>query len=212
MKKRNNLVLIITTLICLLPIVVGIIFYNQIPDRVATHFNFAGEPDGYSSKLFGIIILPLILVLVNVSIPLIIKMDPKYDNIQNKTINLIQWIIPVVCLFASGTTLSYALGTKVDVTLMSKLFVGILFTVIGNYLPKMSQSYTVGIKLPWTLASEENWNKTHRFAGFVWVVCGMLFLLTTLINVNFRFFIVFFVAMVLLPTVYSYVYYLKSKN
>ena len=80
-----------------------------------------------------------------------------------------------------------------------------LFVAIGNYLPKCKQNYTMGIKLPWTLADENNWNRTHRFAGPIWVVCGLVIMLCGLIGGAFLWVMVAaFVVMIAAPTVYSY--------
>ena len=105
----------------------------------------------------------------------------------------------------------HALGVPVSVGFILSLFMGLLFIVIGNYLPKCKQSYTMGIKLPWTLNDEENWNKTHRFGGFVWVIGGLIILATSFLA-NFWILIAVLVFMVALPTIYSYSLYRKSKT
>ena len=89
------------------------------------------------------------------------------------------------------------------------LLLGILFTVIGNYMPKAKQSYTMGIKLPWTLNSEENWNRTHRLAGFVWSVGGLLMIVNGFVQWVWLSEIIVF-AMIFIPIVYSFVLYRKG--
>ena len=86
------------------------------------------------------------------------------------------------------------------------LLMGILFIIVGNWLPKCQQTYTMGIKLPWTFASEANWNATHRFGGKVWVIGGIITMLTAFLG-SFWLMMVILLAMVILPTVYSYLYY-----
>ena len=103
-----------------------------------------------------------------------------------------------------------ALGYKVAVGLIVPFIIGLLFIVIGNYLPKTKQSYTMGIKLPWTLDSEENWNRTHRLAGFLWVIGGVLFIIAALLKLDFWVDVVILLIMTLVPTVYSYVFYRRS--
>jgi uncharacterized membrane protein len=66
------------------------------------------------------------------------------------------------------------LGYPVNTTYVGELFVGMILIVIGNYMPKARQNYTIGIRLPWTLANEENWNRTHRIAGYLWLISGIL--------------------------------------
>ena len=89
------------------------------------------------------------------------------------------------------------------------LLMGVLFIFIGNLLPKMQQSYTMGIKLPWTLHNEENWNKTHRLSGKVWVIGGIIILSTALWG-NFLVLMATTLLMVLIPVVYSYCLYRKQ--
>lgn len=104
-----------------------------------------------------------------------------------------------------------ALGHKISVEIIMPLFMGALFVVIGNYMPKCKQSYTLGIKLPWTLDDEENWNKTHRLAGFLWVIGGVVIMASAFLGKFWLFFVVL-VPMVIIPTVYSYILYRNKKN
>ena len=207
----NKKLRILTSIVYLIPIVIGLMFYSKMPEQVAIHWGFDGNPDGYASKVVAIVVLPLTLFVVNLLLPFLLKMDPKYENISEKTVNLLLWILPVVSLMASGLTISSALGKEVNVNVFAPLVVGIMFTVIGNYLPKMSQSYTVGIKLPWTLNDEENWNKTHRLAGKLWVACGLLLIIGSFTNMTMGLMIVMLVVAVIVPTVYSYMQFKNTK-
>ena len=117
----------------------------------------------------------------------------------------------LLSLLLNSMTYATALGYSVDVALIMPLLMGAMFIVIGNLMPKMRQSYTMGIKLPWTLNNEENWNKTHRFAGKVWVIGGVV-LMATAIWGNFWFLLTALVIMVLTPTLYSYLLYQKQKE
>ena len=115
-------------------------------------------------------------------------------------------------LFACTVTLASALGVDLKVQIYAPMFCGVLFIIVGNYLPKVSQSYTVGIKLPWTLDDEENWNKTHRFAGFLWVICGILMIISAFLKIRMVNTLVFLAVMVLAPTVYSFMIYVKKQK
>ena len=166
MKSKKTL--IITSLICLLPMLVGALVYSRLPEQVATHFDLQGNPDGWSSRAFAVFGLPGILLAVNLLIPFALQADPKHKNMSGALVNIVIWTVPVVSLLCSGLTLGRALGYDLRIEMVLPVFMGVLFILIGNYLPKTKQSYTMGIKLPWTLASEENWNRTHRLAGFLW--------------------------------------------
>lgn len=210
MKKESKKTLILTTIVCLLPIIAGILLYDKMPDQIVTHWDGNGNPNGWSSKFTGAIVFPGILLAINLFFPALLKTDPKYENLSDKVKNLIHWIIPLVALFASTTTLAEAMGISVNVHLVGPMILGLVFIIIGNYLPKMSQSYTVGIKLPWTLADEENWDKTHRMAGYLWVVGGILILIGAFLPIRIYSTTAIIILMVLVPTVYSYLLWVKK--
>ena len=127
---------------------------------------------------------------------------------SEKLKNLVFWIFPVASIMVLISCYGYELGYELNIGLLSGIFAGTLFLIIGNYLPKCKQNYTMGIRLPWTLDDEENWNHTHRLAGFIWVLCGFIMLVNIFIGIEWLIFGLLAV-MVLVPTVYSYLYYKK---
>lgn len=206
MFKKYRKTLIITTIIILLPVLAGVILWNKLPEQFPIHFNTAGEVDGWSSKIFGVFGLPLILAAFQWLCALgSLKMDPKAQNLEGKVFSLVLWIIPVMSVVLNALVYCTALGMDMNVQIIMPLLVGLLMVIIGNWLPKCKQTYTLGIKLPWTLADETNWNRTHRFAGPIWVVCGMVIMVCGLIGGAFLWLMpVAFVVMIAAPTVYSY--------
>ena len=211
MIKKNLPKLIITSLITLIPIVIGLILWDKLPDPMPVHWDVNGEADGYASKIQAVFLMPLMFVVFQWICVLGTNLDPKKYNINDKIFTLVLWIIPVISLLCNLLVYATATGHDVSVEVIMPLFMGALFVLIGNYLPKCKQSYTVGIKLPWTLNDEENWNKTHRLAGFIWVLCGIIIMATAFLGV-FWFFIVLLIPMVIIPPVYSYLLYRKNSE
>ena len=209
MIKKHLKTLIITSIMTLLPIVAGIYLWNTLPEQIPSHWNVNGEIDGWSSKPFFVFGLPGIMLAAQWLCVLGTAADPKKANHSDKVMHLVLWIIPVLSIVLSAMTYMTALGHTVRVEMIMPLIIGLVFTIIGNYLPKCKQSYTVGIKLPWTLSSEENWNRTHRFAGRLWLVCGLGIMLTALVG-GFWVFLPIILVMVLVPTLYSYILYRKG--
>ena len=203
MIKKHWKTLIITSLITLLPIVAGVILWNRLPDPMPSHWNAAGEVDGWSSKPFVIFGLPMILVLAQWLCMLATGADPKKVNHSGKIIHLVLWIIPTLSVVLHGVTYAVALGKNVQVEMIMPIFMGLLFAIIGNYLPKCKQNYTIGIKIPWTLDSEENWNRTHRFAGRLWTVCGIVIMLMGIVG-SLWILLGVMIPMVVAPFIYSY--------
>jgi len=203
MIKKHLRLLIITSVIILLPVAAGLFVWEQLPAQMPIHWNAAGEIDGWSSKTFAVLFLPLIMLAAQWICMLATAADPKKQNHSDKIMQLILWIIPVLTVVLQLCMYAAALGKAVPVDAVVPMLMGLLFVIIGNYLPKCKQNYTIGIKIPWTLNSEENWNKTHRLAGWVWTAGGFAIMLSGF----FGFIWLFLIAvapMVLVPVIYSY--------
>ena len=211
MIKKNLSKLIITSLVILIPILIGIVLWDKLPDQVPVHWNINGDVDGFATKAQAVFLMPLVLVAFQWICVLGTSLDPKKQNINDKMVTLVLWIIPIISLLCNSMVYATALGHKVSVEIIMPLFMGALFVVIGNYMPKCKQSYTVGIKIPWTLNDEENWNKTHRMAGFLWVIGGIVIMATAFLGAFWLFFVVL-IPMVIVPFVYSYLLYKKNKT
>lgn len=203
--------IILTSIIILLPILVGLYLWPQLPDQIATHFGADNQPNGYSSKEFTVIGLPLFMLFVHILCLAGTKADPKSENIHSKMIHLVLWICPIISVVMGAVTYSYALGYNVDVSSIAMALIGLMFVIVGNYLPKSKQSYTMGIKLPWTLADESNWYHTHRMAGFLWMLCGIITLVCMFLKIYWIILVLILIA-VFVPTIYSYVYYRTHKD
>ena len=209
MIKKHLKLIIITSVVLLLPILAGILLWNQLPDRLPTHWNAAGEVDGWSSKPMAVFGLPLLMLGAQLICVLATLADPKKKNHSEKVLGLVFWLVPLLSLVLTAVTYCAAMGTEVQVTVAVNILMGLTFVAIGNYLPKCKQNYTIGIKIPWTLDSEENWNKTHRVAGFLWVVGGIIMILTGFWG-GFWLTVSVSAIMALLPIIYSYVLYRKG--
>ncbi len=209
MIKKNWKTLVITTVIILLPIVAGLLLWNALPERIPSHWNVAGEIDGWSSKPFAVFGMPLLMLAFQWLCVLGTGADPKKNNHPEKILHLVLWIIPVLNIVLSAITYAVALGKEVRMEVIMPVLIGLVLAIVGNYLPKCKQNYTIGIKIPWTLNSEENWNRTHRFAGRLWLVCGIVIMLTGFLG-GFWIFFGIVLVMVLAPFIYSYLLHRKG--
>ena len=211
--KENLKTNILASIITILPIFVGIILWNKLPDMVATHWGPQGVPDGYSSKAFAVFAMPAFMLIFHWLCMFISCLDKRMENQTQKALKLVFWLCPVLSLLASFITYSTALGFGFNIAKISVILMGVLFIVIGNYLPKTTQNFHLGIRLPWTLKSEKNWNMTHRFAGKLWLIGGIASLLLSLtpVKVCFIIFAVDLLLMVIVPTLYSYIIYKREK-
>ena len=209
MIKKNLKVLIITSIIILLPMLAGLILWNQLPEQVPFHWNAAGEIDGWASKAVAVFVPSAAMLALQWLCALVTSTDPKKQNHPEKVKVLVFWLIPLITVFISALMYVSALGVSVRVEMLMPILLGLLFVAIGNYMPKCKQNYTIGIKIPWTLASEENWNRTHRLAGWVWVGGGVVMLLSGFLGI-FWLTLVPAVIMVAVPLIYSYILHQKG--
>ena len=209
MIKRNLKMVIITCVILLIPMIAGLLLWNRLPEQMVTTFGTYGEENGFTSRAFTVFGMPLCMLGVHLLCVFLTNIDPKNKRISDKMFSLILWVIPFIATCMFFYIYAYALGYSIDIYMFMMFLFGALFIVLGNYMPKMKQSYTVGIRLPWTLESEENWNRTHRLGGWVFMGGGLVTFGLAFVPYRWLFAMVTAV-MVLIPTVYSV--YLHKKG
>ena len=212
MSSKNKRTLILTSIVILLPILIGILLWNKLPDSMATHFNFDNAADGYREKWFAVIMTPFILLALHLIMAMIIAADPRKKNISSKVYGITIWIIPATSLALAIVIYPYNLGIHFNISLFIGIFIGITYIIVGNYLPKTRQNYTIGFKLPWTYANEENWNKTNTLSGVINIVIGILIIINAAMGL-FNIFYSLLVAVIigsLIPLGYSYFLHVKK--
>ncbi len=211
MIKQNKWSILLSSIIIALPTIFGLIVWDRLPDQIATHWGPSGEPDGWSSRAFTVFFIPLFLLAVHWLGLFVTAKDPKNDGHNRRMLWLVLWIAPALSLLVNALIYTTAFGVSASVERVAPLVVGLLFMVIGNYMPKFKQNYTIGIKITWTLHSEENWNATHRFAGKVWMLGGLFLMICGLIPSNAVVWVSLsaIALLVIVPFLYSYFYYRK---
>ena len=215
MIKKNKLKMLISSVIILLPTAVGLILWHKFPDTLAVHWGIGGTVDSMGGKGYVVFFLPLILLVIHWLGMVITAFDPKNKNQTEKALNIVFWIMPCVSVFSMTVIYLTAFGIRENnIFPFLFIFMGLGMILIGNYLPKCRQNYTLGIKIKWTLQSKENWNVTHRLGGKVWLVCGVLIMITALLPYEFSMFIVLGIILiaVAVPGIYSYVYYRRQRK
>ena len=212
MSKKNVIKAIISSVVILLPIIFGVIRWDSLPDTITTHFGADGVPDGASSKAFAVFALPLIMLALHWLCVITTFLTNRKREQSDKVYTMIFFIMPVLSTFIS--VLIYATALDFDLHLGSILSIlfGLMFVVMGNYMPKITRNRTMGIKIKWTLASDENWAATHRVAGRVWFFGGFVVMLGAFLPTNAMMIasLPAILLLVLIPTVYSYVFYKKQ--
>ena len=145
----------------------------------------------------------------------IIFYDNRNRQQNRKVIGMTIWIIPVITLLYNGIARLVDMGADIENLFMAFIYygTGLMFMVIGNYLPKVKQNNTIGIRVIWTLQDEENWNATHRFSGKLWMALGILCMLCGLFEETMAalvLYIVSIMAAAIISILYSYLFYKKK--
>ena len=211
MFKENKKTIILTLIITLLPILIGLLLWNKLPDEIAIHFDANNQPNGWSGKPFAVFGIPVILGLFQMICIVITTLDPKKKNIGIKGFKIVLWIIPACSLIVMCTCYATALGYSMDIGTIVGLFIGILFIVVGNYLPKNKKNYTFGIRCRWTLDDEGNWNYTNRIGGYCFVIGGILIVIVCMLKKSVLM-VPIIILQILIPYICSYIYYRKHQN
>lgn len=207
--KVNKKLIGLTTIICLLPMFLGITLYEALPDMIPSQWGFSGEISSYMSKNSMVFYMPVFMAFCNLVVHAAFHVDPKRAN-QSETLKKITaFIVPVLSMIFIPLSYLAGLGVNINIVPIAMLIVGVVFMLIGNYMPKCRQNYTMGIRVPWTLNSEENWNRTHRMAGKLWTVAGIIIIMSTWFDMYYII-IPVMVVIVGVPFVYSYMLYRKG--
>ncbi|MCI8999519.1 MAG: DUF1648 domain-containing protein [Clostridia bacterium] len=180
MEKKNRRLFILSVMVCLLPMVLGIVCYDKLPEQMPIHFTINDIPDNYVPKNFALFGLPAIMAVVQA---ICILFTTKANKLKNKEepriIKIMEWFIPIMTVVFYSIMIRVALGNNVYVGKSVCLILGILLMVIGNYTPKMS--YEVGEKMfhP-TPKSEQSFRKMTRITGYSFIGIGIVFLIIML--------------------------------
>ena len=215
-KIKNPKTVAVTTLLCLVPILFGVAMWDQLPDIMPTHFGLNNEANGFMSKPIAVFLLPCIVAALELFCVVITSLDPKSENIAQKSFLPILWMMPTISWLCSVLTYGAALGYKMNIGAIMLIFLGVVFLVLGNYIPKNARNYTVGVKTPWALEDEDNWLFANRICGISMAVCGGLIALIGIIGLFLaKTTVLYIIALcliliaVLIPIVASYLHYRK---
>ena len=210
-KKRT---LLLSSLLTLSPILIGLLLWNRLPEQMTTHWGADGVADGWSGRPFAVFGLPLIMLATHWLCIFLTLRDPRNKNQNKKVFELILWIIPVISLFACSMAYLSAFESEFLPGMLTFSLLGVVFILMGNYMPKCRQNHYIGIKVKWTLENEENWNATHRMAGKLWVAVGFVCLFCGFLPLDLMpvVMVSLITITVVIPTLYSRNYHKKHRG
>ena len=200
---KNKRAVFISAFICLLPCILGLVMYKDLPDKIPVHWNLSVEADNFAAKPFAVFGLPLILAAFHLICHIGASADKRRANYSKTLEAMTYWLIPALSLVLCPMTLLASKGVDVKIEVIVPCLIGLMLIFVGNYLPKCKQNSTMGIRIPWTLRNEENWNKTHRLAGRLWIFGGIVSIIFTFCGFPLLLFAALTIA-VLIPVLYSF--------
>ncbi|MCK4729776.1 MAG: SdpI family protein [Candidatus Aenigmarchaeota archaeon] len=208
--NKSELFLLILLLISF---IISLYFYPQLPDEMASHWNAQGEVDGYMSKFWGLFLLPFILTglaLLFIAIP---RIDPLKENIEKsrKYYNGFIIIFFIFMLLIQIHIILWNLGTKISLNLVLPVLIGIMFYYIGGLLENIKRNWFIGIRTPWTMSNEKVWDKTHKLAGKLFRLAGIIAFMGIFFPDQAIYFIIIPAILIALYTIiYSYLEFQKQ--
>jgi uncharacterized membrane protein len=196
--------------LCLAALVLSAVLYTQLPEQVPTHFNMAGEPDRWSDRGPAVLMMPGMMLVMWLLLWGLPKVSPRGWRVEPfaDVWNRCQLAVLTFMLFVHVSVLGHGAGWwGPDMGNMVIIAVGLLLATLGNYLGKTTRNFFLGIRTPWTLASDEVWRRTHRLGGWVMVAAGIALVIMGLVGVNEVVFGVVIAAAALVPVIYSFFAY-----
>lgn len=195
-----------------LAIAMAVLAYPNLPDPVASHWNAAGEVNGYMPKLLGVAIFPTVMALMYLFFRFIPLLDPMRKNIEGFRMyyDLFWILMSVFFLYVFALFLAWNMGYYFNFTTFMVPSIAALFYFLGILLEHSKRNWFVGIRTPWTLSDDRVWEKTHKLGGalFRWAAAIMLLTLFFHSDTAFlSFFMVPILSVVLITTVYSFYEY-----
>ena len=171
MKFMKWKIWIVTSIVCLLPIFLGLALWDRLPEVMAIHFDINNNPDNFASKPFVVFGLPMLMMILQTVCCIINDINAYKHGDRKKFETVTKWIIPVMSIVLQVATLGYGLGWNFDIRKVAAILVGGVMIAIGNYMPKFDyiKNYDV---------DAEKARKVNRFIGFGSVIMGVLFILS----------------------------------
>jgi len=208
--KNTNIVI---GIIIAIAFIAGAYFYPQLPSRIASHWDSAGQVNGYMNKFWGIFLLPIMMLGFFALYFIIPKVDPLKNNIQSfrKYYNILWIAIFIFFLYIFGITLAQNIGYRFNITFAMVPAIAALWFFLGTFFTKLKRNWFLGIRTPWTLSNDIVWNKTHKLGGRLFQIAAIIALAGMFFKDDILIvaIVVPAVAVAIITVIYSYIEYKK---
>lgn len=175
-KKLFTITLLLSSAVCLLPIALGFLLWDKLPENIPQQYGWNDQVNWTLPKPLGFILCPTLLAIVNVIMQITTKLSRK--KLNKKVEVILFWIIPVLSILVNSLIILKTTGLNIEVSQSVILIISIIFIIIGNYMPKVEANGLIGIRAPWINNNAEVWAKTNRLGGILFVLTGIINLIT----------------------------------
>ena len=207
---------IFTIIVLMFAVATAIYFYpTPLPEQMASHWNINGEVDGYMSKLWALFLMPILMVVFTVMFFFVPKIDPEKKNIEKfyEEFDSFILVFNLFMLYLYILTILWNIGYSINMTASLMPAFAVLFYSCGSLIGKSKRNYTIGIKLPWTLADDTVWDKTHKVGEKLFKLTALfIFLGTFFPQYAFALMFIPLTASIVYLFIYSYLEYRKIKK
>lgn len=212
MKPVHSLFLSVLFLLVLLAAFLWL--YPQMPASVPVHWNVQGRIDGYGSPINAVATPMIIIAFVALLTLVLPAISPRGFEIKPfiSVFVIVMLAVQAFVLVAALGVLMNAAGHPLGRLMTRMLPVGVLLMILGNYMGKLRKNFFAGIRTPWTLASDEVWERTHRFAGWLFMPAGLIVVIGALVNAPATLSMGVIFAAAFIPVVYSYLVYRRIER
>ncbi len=164
--------------------VLALVSWGSAPDRIPVHWGLSGQPDRWGGRFEGLLLIPLLAVGIWLLMLLAPRLDPWRASYATFTRAYAALRLAVLALLAAihALVVAWAIGRRLPVEVAVPLLVGAMFIVLGLVLARVRPNWFVGVRTPWTLSSERSWTGTHRAAGVVFPLIGVVFLIDAFVH------------------------------
>ncbi len=210
--KRSKIIILG---IIILSFAVGIYFYPQMPEEMASHWNIRSEVDGYMSRFWGLFLMPIISIGLLVLFVLIPKIDPLKENIERfrKYFDGFIVLMIIFLFYIYLLTVFWNIGIRFNMGRLVMPALGILFYYVGILVENAKRNWFIGIRTPWTLSNEVVWDKTHKIGGKLFKLAGIgAFLGIAFPRCAIFLVIIPIISAVVYPPIYSYFEYQRETS
>lgn len=207
MKFKRSL--LVSLVFFVIAVVVAVWLYPRLPNQVPTHWNYDGQVNGSMPRFWGAAMPALMILGLAVLTWLLPVISPRRFEIKPFAHVYVMLMLAIqgLMLVLGLATLLFAVGYPVAMPKVAMLGTGALFLILGNYMGKLRKNFFIGIRMPWTLASDAVWERTHRLGGWLFMLAGLLVIVVTLADAPPWLAIALLLAAAFIPAIYSFVIY-----